>query len=335
MNKSQIRLRRFVASAMFLSVSLVLRTFFSFYIPIFGEAGLRVGIHGIFAIMPAILFGPIYGMFVAGLSDLLGHFIRPSGAWIPYITLVATLGGLMRGLIWKALCDKDVRIMRGVVTASVVIFLAFGTINTAIFRIDNLRANFFESLDSEYMTMLWDSFEESDSRRESALYNYQYETLGVSDLNIMSRIVVTRSLIPVTSNIDVLNERLVTGSDSISANTRVFTVVPMGIAAFGFVLLVFDLVLSQKMEKKNCIFPLIFSITLSAAFINTLNTVILRQVLFTSWQELSFFVVWLPRILPALVIASVNVYIAVFLYNLALKQKYMQSIIYKSKETEV
>ena len=325
MNKSQIRLRRFVASAMFLSIALVLRTFFSFYIPIFGETGLRVGIHGIFAIMPAILFGPVYGMLVAGLSDLLGHFIRPSGAWLFQITIIAAFGGLLRGLIWRGLCNKDVRVMRGIVTASVILFVSFGAINTAIFRSDNLYANFFDKLDREYMAALLDTFD------ESALYDYQYETLGVSDLNIMSRIVVTRSLIPVTSNIDLLNERLVTGNKNISANTRIFTVVPMGIAAFGFILLIFDFILSRKMEKKNsvCIFPLIFSIILSAAFINTFNTIILRQVVFTSWQEVSFFVVWLPRILPALVISSVNVYLAVFLYNLSLKQKYIQNIIYK------
>ena len=69
MNAVSGSVRRITISAVFLSLSLVLKTTLTFDLPLFGQNGMRIGISGIFSILPALLFGPGYGAAVSGLSD--------------------------------------------------------------------------------------------------------------------------------------------------------------------------------------------------------------------------------------------------------------------------
>ena len=78
----------------------MLKTTLSLYIPLFGQNGMSVGISGIFSMLPAFLFGPVYGMIVSGLSDLLGYLLKPMGAYLPLMTLIVALGGFLRGALW-------------------------------------------------------------------------------------------------------------------------------------------------------------------------------------------------------------------------------------------
>ncbi len=94
-------LYRMVLSALFLATALVVKTFGSLNIPIFGAGGMRVGLTGVFTAFPAFLFGPIYGGVVSGLSDLIGYIIKPEGAYIPWLTVMAFVGGLVKGALWK------------------------------------------------------------------------------------------------------------------------------------------------------------------------------------------------------------------------------------------
>lgn len=79
MNGVSFSVRRITISAVFLSISLVLKTTLTFDLPLFGQNGLRIGISGVFSILPALLFGPVYGAAVSGLSDFLGYLIKPVG----------------------------------------------------------------------------------------------------------------------------------------------------------------------------------------------------------------------------------------------------------------
>ncbi|MCL2528677.1 MAG: ECF transporter S component, partial [Defluviitaleaceae bacterium] len=67
-----LHLRRLVATGVFLAISLLLRMTTAGYITLFGAQGARVGIHGVFTIMPALLFGPWYGAIASGLGDFIG-----------------------------------------------------------------------------------------------------------------------------------------------------------------------------------------------------------------------------------------------------------------------
>ena len=75
MTQSSLSIRRIAVSALLMSVALVLNTFFTIYLPLFGENGVSVGISGIFSMLPSVLFGPGYGAAVSGLTD--GSISRP------------------------------------------------------------------------------------------------------------------------------------------------------------------------------------------------------------------------------------------------------------------
>lgn len=113
-----------VQSSLFLAVALVFR-FFSRMIPIYGVGGMRISISVFFTRIPAILFGPIYGAAVGGLSDFLGWLIRPDeGAYIFPMTLTAAFGGLVAGFVFKFI--NKVKITPRHKTIYLVITILFG-----------------------------------------------------------------------------------------------------------------------------------------------------------------------------------------------------------------
>ncbi|HBK85547.1 MAG TPA: ECF transporter S component, partial [Firmicutes bacterium] len=144
MRKSSLYVRRITISAVFLSISLVLKTAFSFYIPMFGQNGINVGISGIFSIMPSILFGPVYGAVVSGLSDILGYLLKPMGAYLPLMTLAVAAGGYIRGALWAVLRNKDSRKMRIAVAICSVFLLIAGLSNIAFLSADGIDAKFYD-----------------------------------------------------------------------------------------------------------------------------------------------------------------------------------------------
>lgn len=119
-------------SAVFLSLALVLKTLTSFYLPILGAAGLKVSFSGIFTAFPALLFGPFYGGAVCALDDLLGYLIKPSGAYIPLLTLTAFASGFLIGIVWRLAVKYIRKANRAATVAVAVFFLLLGLCGVTI-----------------------------------------------------------------------------------------------------------------------------------------------------------------------------------------------------------
>ena len=126
MNAVSGSVRRITISAVFLSLSLVLKTTLTFDLPLFGQNGMRIGISGIFSILPALLFGPGYGAAVSGLSDFLGFLIKPTGGYLPLLTISAAAGGFLRGFLWEILKKKEDKRMRLLIAAGSGVLLVLG-----------------------------------------------------------------------------------------------------------------------------------------------------------------------------------------------------------------
>lgn len=140
MQNTSVRIRRITVSALMLSLALVLSTFFSVYIPLFGQSGIKVGPGGIFSMLPSLLFGPWYGAAVSALSDLLGYLIKPQGAYIPELTLMAAVGGCLRGYLFmwlRKLKDKPLAIA---VTIFSLVLIAVGMANQLCLNADGVNA---------------------------------------------------------------------------------------------------------------------------------------------------------------------------------------------------
>lgn len=71
----------------------------------------------------------MYGGIASALSDLIGHFAKPEGAYIPWLTIMAFVGGVMKGVIWRALSRE--RKSRAFRTAVIVVLAALGVLGVS------------------------------------------------------------------------------------------------------------------------------------------------------------------------------------------------------------
>ena len=320
---SNLHLRRLNATAVFLAISLVLRMTVSGYLPMFGANGVRVGIHGVFAIMPAILFGPWYGAIASGIGDLLGHFLRPSGAWLWQITVIMTLTGFVRGWAWRILRGRSPVGTRTIVIAMTVLFLGFGSFSMVQLRQDGITRQFYENVADP-------------------------AAVDTSDMGYISRLLITR-----TQN---------TGNPSRNLSERIAETAyaPLGAGAFGIVLLGVDLFLSRGLKKdeddvyanfsqnptvddkteekqgfaasllapwNGSIMPLALTIIIVSLLANTANSVVLWAVAVPAWRAFPFMYIWLPRAIVSLLTSIVNVFIAVLLIKICIRQPHIKAMI--------
>ena len=143
--KAKQNLQKLAITALFLGLVAACKPF-SFTIPLFGASGMKVGFAGIFTAFPTFLFGPVYGGVASAASDILGCIIAPIGAYNPIFTIVAFIGGFIKGLMWKLLGKsngKKTRIIAICLIAAIGVFgavchvilvndgVAYGLISTA------------------------------------------------------------------------------------------------------------------------------------------------------------------------------------------------------------
>lgn len=284
MAKSSFYVRRITISAVFLSISLVLKMTFSFYLPIFGENGIRVGISDIFSIMPSILFGPVYGAIVCGLSDLFGYLLKPVGTYIPLLTLVAAAGGFIRGGLWAVLRNQSDTKMRIGIAVSSALLLLSGICNAAFLHTDGVDRNFYHQV--------------------------QARDIHIDNLHLISKMLITGTI---------------GAKDPAGTLATYLTFVTSGMigsAILGILLLTADFFLSKKLlpdTRKGQISHLLVVMISSGVLVSTLNTVVLRETIFTAWKVLPFSVVWLPRIAEEILSNTMYAYFIAMLLGICNK----------------
>jgi ECF transporter S component (folate family) len=102
----KISTRRLVILSFLIALSIVLTRLLSIRIPIGGVEGIRIGFGALPIIFAGILFGPLAGGIVGGLSDFLGYFINPIGAYMPHFTLTSFLTGYIPALFFHYVFRK-------------------------------------------------------------------------------------------------------------------------------------------------------------------------------------------------------------------------------------
>lgn len=95
--------RRLTISAMLLAISVI---FGFFKIPLSQVSEIRLQFLPV--AVGGMLFGPLYGGIIGGLSDILCYIVRPTGAFFPGFTVSAILQGVIYGLLLR----KDQSITR-------------------------------------------------------------------------------------------------------------------------------------------------------------------------------------------------------------------------------
>lgn len=278
--------RRLTVSALLLSLSLAVKTFTSFYIPMFGQNGMSVGISGVFSMLPALLYGPVYGAAVSALSDLIGHFLKPAGAYMPLLTLTAALGGFLRGLVWQGLKKVNPKKLTAVLAALSLILVISGAANALMLDADGIVPGFWEK----------------------ALEN-GVESADESGMHAVSRLIVSR-----TRNMKNPAKGLQT--------YRVFlTAAVSASGGLGLLLLSAEWLLQRKIKKAGGrdVPRLLAALMVSGLAVTTLNTLILRETVFTAWKVLPFSAVWIPRVVEETMSNAVKAYFVLILMDLLTK----------------
>jgi ECF transporter S component (folate family) len=291
MDRASINLRRVTISALLLSLSLVLKTVVSVYIPMFGQNGMRIGVSGIFSMIPAFLFGPAYGAIVSGLSDLLGYLLKPMGAYLPLMTLIVAFGGFLRGALWAVLRGRSSRKMRIVIAVFSLLLLALGICNLVFLSADGINEAFYA--------------------------NVQAENIDTGSMHRISQMLIARTI----------NTKDPSGN--LATYATFLTTGVIASAVLGLLLLVADWLLSRKLAHTagiGQIPQLLFAMIVSGLIVTTLNTIVLRETIYASWKVLPFAVVWIPRIVEEILGNTVKAYFIAALLGIGGKQRGLREL---------
>ena len=260
--------------------------------PLFGQNGMKIDVSGVFSIMPAILFGPMYGALVSGLADFVGYFLKPTGPYLPLMTLIIAAGGFIRGAMWLALRGKSGKNMRICVAAVSIILLLSGVSNLIFLNADGVNSHF-------------------------------YENSGLQNADITNMRPISRMLIERTSGAK-------NPANSLSAYRALMTSGLIGTAAFGIILIAADILISKRFYKhirEGEAMRLLLAILVSGLIVTTLNTLLLRETIYTSWKALPFAVVWIPRVIEEALSGTVYAYITALLLGIFESQPRLRGLI--------
>ena len=278
MEQELSKIKKLTISAVFLSMALVMK-YFSFDLPLFGASGIRVGFAEIFTVFPALLFGPFYGAVVAGLNDVLGHLIKPMGAYMPLITATAILGGFMRGYFWRIMRNISCKKLRIFLLVIALTALIVGIYNMYALKLDGVHSSVYE--------------ETNDIDTDGFRY--------ISSLLIKGS--MTRS-----NPTGILTGYII---------VTTWALIAFGILCLLFIAV--DILLAKYNAARTVYSTQILATMLIAGItVNSLNTVILREFLFPAWKLLPFTALWLPRLSEVILISCINSFFVALLYPLCL-----------------
>ena len=98
------RTKLIVLSGLLTALSIVFSRLFAVQILLGGVGALRLGLGPLPVIIAGFLGGPWIGAAVGAAADLIGYVINPFGAaFVPHITAVSTLTGMLPALILRVL----------------------------------------------------------------------------------------------------------------------------------------------------------------------------------------------------------------------------------------
>ncbi|MGE5654481.1 MAG: folate family ECF transporter S component [Bacillota bacterium] len=99
-----MQIRRLTWMGLLVALSIVLTRLFSFTIPIGGTTALRLGFGPIPIVIAGLLMGPVAGIIVGAVADLLGFLLNPMGGlYLPDFTLISMVTGLIPALVYRAM----------------------------------------------------------------------------------------------------------------------------------------------------------------------------------------------------------------------------------------
>ncbi|MBR5343808.1 MAG: folate family ECF transporter S component [Oscillospiraceae bacterium] len=126
--KNKITLRQLTVSALLIALDVVFTRVLAINTPL-----MKIGLGFTAVAVSAMLYGPLWAALTAGLGDLIGALMFPTGAYFPGFTLTAALTGLIFGLFLYRREGKWLRAFLAALTNSFFVTLALNTLLIAVF----------------------------------------------------------------------------------------------------------------------------------------------------------------------------------------------------------
>ena len=92
-------IKKMVYSSLLITLAIILTRILSLRFAIGGVEGIRIGFGSLPIIFGGIMFGPAAGGIIGAVSDILGYFINPLGAYMPHFTFTTFLTGFIPGVL--------------------------------------------------------------------------------------------------------------------------------------------------------------------------------------------------------------------------------------------
>lgn len=101
-------IKKMVYSSFLITLSIILTRVLSLRFAIGGVEGIRIGFGSLPIIFGGVMLGPVAGGTIGALSDILGYFINPIGAYMPHFTLTSFLTGFIPGVLIFFVFNKKI-----------------------------------------------------------------------------------------------------------------------------------------------------------------------------------------------------------------------------------
>lgn len=128
---STTRTRIVVNCGLFIALSVVLKILFELYIPLGGLPTLRLNITAIPIMFSGIVLGPVAGLAVGFIADILSYIIKPAGPYFIGFTLSSALTGFIPGLLFVLFRKREIKFLEwfnlGFVLLALATLLISGT----------------------------------------------------------------------------------------------------------------------------------------------------------------------------------------------------------------
>lgn len=301
-SKSSVLIKRITITAVMTAMAVVVKCVFKFAltIPVFG---VQLSFGGIFTFFPAILFGPIYGGVASALTDLLGALIAPTGAYIPWLTVTAFAGGVIKGLIWKWL-KKGMSKKLTVALASVMLFVGVvGASFTVALNADGVMHGVAAS---------------QTSLPEKAAVEQMVEDGTLSPLS-RAAVSLAKYNKNTEKNPDNYRKYLATDINLLTLGLEITALVGIAVVVGAYFI-------GRKKEDGGISYPKIFaSILGSGLIVTTVNTFILKAFI-SSYAERAVLILWVPRVCEEVLICALQAIIISLLYGVLKRTKILDKI---------
>ena len=280
-------------TAVLTALAVVIKCFTKIAVTVPG-LGIQVSLGGIFTFFPAVLFGPIFGGISSALTDFLGAMIAPTGAYIPWLTLTAFVGGVLKGLIWMAL-------RRGVGKKVMVILLA------VLIVVGAVGAAFTISLNSDGVM--------------NGVLAKQVELPTKDQITEMTESGALSPLSKAATSLAKYNKNTEKNPD----NYRKYLANYLNLLTFGLelfalvgvvlILIAYFIGKAQKSKDGSGLFPRVLLAAVgSGVVVTTVNTYIL-SLFIAAYAGRSLVILWVPRVCEEVVVCVIQALIITLLYG--------------------